>query len=251
MRLGQGEGGVRIGQQEPEGGKGLQVDGPPMAAATPSRRSRGYLQQAGASARERLIQAAANQWRVSASSCTAKDSVVTHPATGRTLRYGELASAAANIQLAQEPAIKTPDQFTLMGKSLARLDTPVKVNGSAIFRCRCPAARTCCLPRSKTSPIVGAKLKSYDFSAIKNRPGVHSVVEFQGRRPMQQVCEAGWPWWPTPGGEPRRLSSFYPSSGTTDPIPMSTQRISPNGTSRYSIKKRAPSRLTRATPWAL
>ena len=142
-------------------------------------RSREYLQQAGASARERLIQAAANQWRVSASSCTAKDSVVTHTATGRTLRYGELASAAANIQLAQEPAIKTPDQFTLMGKSLARLDTPVKVNGSAIYGAdvRLPDML---FATSKTSPIVGAKLKSYNFSAIKNRPGVHSVVEFQG-----------------------------------------------------------------------
>jgi len=142
-------------------------------------RSREYLQQAGASARERLIQAAANQWRVSASSCTAKDSVVTHTATGRTLRYGELASAAANIQLAQEPAIKTPDQFTLLGKSLARLDTPVKVNGSAIYGAdvRLPDML---FATSKTSPIVGAKLKSYNFSAIKNRPGVHSVVEFQG-----------------------------------------------------------------------
>jgi isoquinoline 1-oxidoreductase beta subunit len=142
-------------------------------------RSREYLQQAGASARERLIQAAANQWRVSASSCTAKDSVVTHTATGRTLRYGELASAAANIQLAQEPAIKTPDQFTLLGKSLARLDTPLKVNGSAIYGAdvRLPDML---FATSKTSPIVGAKLKSYNFSAIKNRPGVHSVVEFQG-----------------------------------------------------------------------
>ena len=142
-------------------------------------RSREYLQQAGASARERLIQAAATEWGVPASSCTAKDSVITHTATDRTLRYGELASAAANIQLAQEPAIKTPDQFTLMGKPLARLDTPMKVNGSAIFGAdvRLPDML---FATSKTSPIVGAKLKSYDFSAIKNRPGVHSVVEFQG-----------------------------------------------------------------------
>ena len=142
-------------------------------------RSREYLQQAGASARERLIQAAANEWGVPASSCTAKDSVITHTATDRSLRYGELASAAANIQLAQEPAIKTPDQFTLLGKPLARLDTPVKVNGSAIYGAdvRLPDML---FATSKTSPIVGAKLKSYDFSAIKNRPGVHSVVEFQG-----------------------------------------------------------------------
>ena len=133
------------------------------------RRSREYLQQAGASARERLIQAAADQWMVPASSCTAKDSVVTHTATGRTLRYGELASTAATIQLAQEPAIKTPDQYTLMGKPLARLDTPVKVNGSAIFGAdvRLP---NMLFATTKTSPIVGAKVKSYDFKRHQEPP---------------------------------------------------------------------------------
>ena len=162
------------------------------------RRSREYLQQAGASARERLIQAAATEWKVPASSCTAKDSVVTHTATGRTLRYGELASTAATIQLAQEPAIKTPDQYTLMGKPLARLDTPLKVNGSAIFGAdvRLP---NMLFATTKTSPIVGAKVKSYDFNAIKNRPGVHSVVEFQGedkgRGLRSGVAVVADTWW--------------------------------------------------------
>ena len=162
------------------------------------RRSREYLQQAGASARERLIQAAANQWGVPAASCTAKDSVVTHTGTGRTLKYGELATAAASIQLAQEPAIKTPDQYTLMGKPLARLDTPLKVNGSAIFGAdvRLPDML---FATSKTSPIVGATVKSYDFNVIKNRPGVHSVVEFQAsnqRRGLRSgVAVVADTWW--------------------------------------------------------
>ena len=162
------------------------------------RRSREYLQQAGASARERLIQAAADQWKVPASSCTAKDSVVTHTATGRTLRYGELASTAATIQLAQEPAIKKPGQYTLMGKPLARLDTPLKVNGSATFGAdvRLP---NMLFATTKTSPIVGAKVKSYDFNAIKNRPGVHSVVEFQasnqGRGLRSGVAVVADTWW--------------------------------------------------------
>ncbi len=142
------------------------------------RRSRVYLQQAGASARERLIAAAARQWDVSPASCTAKDSVVTHTASGRSLGYGALATAAAGIQLAQEPAIKQPHQFTLMGRPLARLDTALKVDGSAIFGAdvRLPDML---FATSKTSPIVGAWVKSYDFDAIRHRPGVHSVVEFQ------------------------------------------------------------------------
>ena len=142
------------------------------------RRSRRYLQQAGASARERLIQAAADRWQVPATTCTAKDSIVTHTATGKTLRYGEIAHEASTIQLPEEPTIKTPEQFTLLGTSMARLDTPLKVNGSATFGIdiRLPDML---YATSKTSPIVGAKVKSYNFNAIKNRPGIHSVVEFK------------------------------------------------------------------------
>lgn len=142
------------------------------------RRSRRYLQQAGASARERLIQAAADRWQVPATTCTAKDSIVTHTATGKTLRYGEIAHEASTIQLSKEPAIKTPEQFTLLGTPMARLDTPLKVNGSATFGIdiRLP---NMLYATSKTSPIVGAKVKSYNFNAIKNRPGIHSVVEFK------------------------------------------------------------------------
>ena len=141
------------------------------------RRSREYLQQAGASARQRLIQAAADQWGVPASACTSKDSVITHAPTGQTLRYGEIAAAAAEVQLPQEPAIKEPSEYTLMGQPVARLDTPLKVDGSAIFGAdvRLP---NMLYATSKTSPIVGASVKSYDFNAIKDRPGVHSVVQF-------------------------------------------------------------------------
>ena len=58
------------------------------------------LQQVGASARERLIAAAAAQWNVPASECKAANSVVLHPASNRSIGYGALASAAAQIKLA-------------------------------------------------------------------------------------------------------------------------------------------------------
>ena len=149
------------------------------AGSSAVRRSRIYLQQAGASARERLIQAAADQWGVSASSCIAKNSVVTHEATGQSLRYGEVAAAAAKVKLSEEPKIKTPDKFTLLGQPVARLDTQVKVDGSAKFGIdvRLPDML---YATTKSSPVVGARVKSYDFDAIKDRPGVHSVVEFKG-----------------------------------------------------------------------
>jgi len=143
------------------------------------RASRPYLQQAGASARVRLIQAAATRWNVPAAECEAANSTVTHKATGRTINYGALAGDAAKVALAKEPDIKTPDQFTLIGKSQARLDTKVKVTGEAIFGIdvRLPdmvyAAVVMC-------PVPGGTVKSYDAAAILKFRGVQSVVPVPG-----------------------------------------------------------------------
>src|ERR1700716_2151005 len=89
------------------------------------------VQQAGASARERLIAAAAKRWNVPTSDCAAAMSKVTHKATGRTLRFGELAVEDAAIKLDKEPALQKPDQYKFIGRRLARLDVPLKINGSA------------------------------------------------------------------------------------------------------------------------
>lgn len=140
------------------------------------RRSREYLQQAGASARARLIAAAAQQWGVPASECRAENGTVVHAASGRRVNYGVIAAAAANVKLDAEPTIKTPNQFTLLGKSQKRLDVPLKVNGSATFGIdvRLPDMLYASVV---TCPVYGGKLKSYDFNAIKNMPGVHAAVE--------------------------------------------------------------------------
>ena len=62
-----------------------------------------------------------------------KDGVITHTRTGRTLRYGQVAQKAAAIKLASEPAVKTPDKYTLLNKPTKLLETPPKVDGSAIY----------------------------------------------------------------------------------------------------------------------
>jgi isoquinoline 1-oxidoreductase beta subunit len=140
------------------------------------RHSRPYLQQVGASARARLIAAAAQQWGVAASECQAENGTVVHPASGRRVKYGAVAAAAATVQLDAEPKIKTPEQFTFLGQAQKRLDVPLKVDGSATFGIdvRLPdmlyASVMAC-------PVYGGKLKSYDFAAVKGMPGVHSAVE--------------------------------------------------------------------------
>src|SRR5713226_4197444 len=143
------------------------------------RLGRPYLQQAGASARERLMAAAAQTWGVPRPELTVKDSVITHKPTGRTLRYGQVAQKAAAIKLSVEPNIKTPDQYTLMKKPTKLLDAPLKVDGSAVYGIdvRLPGML---YAAAKASPVFLGKVKKYDAAGVKNRPGVHSVVEFSG-----------------------------------------------------------------------
>ena len=143
------------------------------------RLGRPYLTQAGASARERLMAAAAQTWNVPGAELTVKDGVITHTPTGRTLRYGQVAQKAAAIKLASEPAVKTTDQYTLMNQPTKLLETPPKVDGSAVYGIdiRLPDML---YAAAKASPVFQGKLKSYDANVVKNRPGVHSVVEFGG-----------------------------------------------------------------------
>ncbi len=134
------------------------------------------LLQAGASARERLIAAAAQRWKVPVGECEAANSKVVHKASGRSLDYGALAADAGKIKLDKEPAIRTPDKFKLIGKSVPRLDTPLKINGSAKFAIdtQIPgmvyAAIVAC-------PVFGGKLRSVDETPAKGRRGVLGVVK--------------------------------------------------------------------------
>jgi isoquinoline 1-oxidoreductase beta subunit len=153
------------------------VYGPMFSHGSQSvRASQKKMQQVGASARERLIAAAAAQWNVESAECTAANSVVTHAASGRTISYGALAAAAAKIKLAAEPAIKTPAQFTFIPKPMPRVDVVHKTDGSAKFGidAQVPgmvfAAITAC-------PVPGGKLKSVDESVLAGAPGILQVVK--------------------------------------------------------------------------
>ncbi len=136
------------------------------------------VQQAGASARARLIAAAAQRWSVPASECAAAMSKVTHTPSGRSFRFGELAVEAAAIKLDKEPALKRPDQYKFIGRRLARLDVPLKINGTAKYGIdldvpgMVSAAIMAC-------PVFGGTVKSVDESAIAGRRGVLQVVKLK------------------------------------------------------------------------
>ena len=132
--------------------------------------------QLGASARERLKAAAAARWKVPVAEIEAKNSLLTHKPSGRTLRYGQVAAEAAAIKLAAEPALKPQSEWTFLGRaSPGKLHLPEIVTGSAVYGIdvQLPGMVHDAL---RQSPVHGGKLKSYDAKAVMGMPGVRAVV---------------------------------------------------------------------------
>jgi isoquinoline 1-oxidoreductase beta subunit len=121
------------------------------------------LRRAGAAAREMLVAAAAQQWGVDASSCRAEKGAVIHAPTKRKLGYGELAASAARLPVPEDPPLKDPKDFNLLGKPMPRLDTPEKVNGKARFGIdvRLPGMLYASIERSAA---FGGKPKRVDYT---------------------------------------------------------------------------------------
>ncbi|HEX9462524.1 MAG TPA: molybdopterin cofactor-binding domain-containing protein [Alphaproteobacteria bacterium] len=141
------------------------------------RTSQDYVRRGGAVARIMLVQAAADQWKVPASECTAENSVITHTPTGRKTTYGKVAAAAAQLTPPDPKSItlKDPKSWKIAGHPLKRLDTPPKLNGSKIYAIDIKLPGMLCAA-IKDCPVFGGKLKSFDQSKIAGRPGVKKVV---------------------------------------------------------------------------
>jgi isoquinoline 1-oxidoreductase beta subunit len=134
-----------------------------------------YVRKGGAAARAMLIQAAAAQWGVPAAACTASASVITHTPSGKTLRYGEVAAAAAKLPVPADVAVKQPADWKIIGKGVKRLDTVEKLSGKQIFAIdvQVPNMLNATIAQS---PVFGGKLVSFDAKAVLTMPGVRHVV---------------------------------------------------------------------------
>ena len=97
------------------------------------RSSQDYVRKGGAAARIMLIAAAANEWKVPASECTAANSVITHKPSNRSTTYGKVAAAAALIEPPKDVQLKDPKDWKIIGKSVKRLDTRDKTTGKMIY----------------------------------------------------------------------------------------------------------------------
>ena len=133
------------------------------------------LRSAGAAAREVLIRTAAQTWNVDVAQCRSENGFVIN-ARGERLSYGQLAATAAKLPLSAAPPLKERSQFRLIGKPVARLDTPAKCNGSAIF------GIDVVVPGMLNAAIKSARSFSGQVTAINNET---DILKMPGVR-------AGW-----------------------------------------------------------
>ncbi len=148
-----------------------------------------YLRQAGATAREMLIAAAAARLGVSPAECVAAMSVITHRPSGRQLSFGAVAAEAAKVPPPDEVALKDPREWKLAGKARRRLDVPAKVTGQPIYAIdvRLPGMLYAAVAHC---PVFGGVPKAVNESAIANMKGVRRVV-----RLSNAVAVIADSWW--------------------------------------------------------
>jgi isoquinoline 1-oxidoreductase beta subunit len=147
------------------------------------------LRKAGATAREMLVQAAAQSWGVDKSACRAESGFVVNNSTGAKLSYGKLAGAAAKLPAPSNVALKDPKDFRFIGKSIKRLDTPDKVTGRTKFGIdtRRPGMMYAAIARC---PVFGGKAASFDDTKAKAFVGVKQVVNTS--RGVAVVADNTW-----------------------------------------------------------
>jgi isoquinoline 1-oxidoreductase beta subunit len=133
------------------------------------------LREAAATARVMLVAAAAARWGVDPATCNVVRGVIHHDASARSVGYGDMASDAAKQPIPKDVALKPADKFTLIGTDAKRIDTPAKVNGSAVY------GIDIIVPGMKFGtlalvPVKGGKLVSIDEAAARAVPGVQDVI---------------------------------------------------------------------------
>jgi len=142
------------------------------------RTSQDYVRRGGAAARMMLLQAAADQWKVPVGEVGVADGVITHAASGRRTTYGKVAAAAATLTAPDPKSItlKDPKDWKIAGKSMKRLDTADKLNGSKVYAIdlKLPGMLHAAV---KACPVFGGTLASFDETKISGRPGVRGVVK--------------------------------------------------------------------------
>lgn len=140
--------------------------------------SQEYLRKAGATAREMLIAAAAKQWGVPASECSAANSFVTHGPSKRRVSYGKVAEAASKLEPPKDVKLKDPKEWKLIGKPVKRFDIPDTVMGRQRYGIdvQLPGMLYAAIAQC---PVFGGKVKSLDAGRVNGRRGIVKVVSLE------------------------------------------------------------------------
>ena len=154
------------------------------------RRSHQYVREGAAAVRIMLVEAAAKEWGVPVAECTVSKGVVSLKGSKKTLTYGKLASAAAQLAPPLEVTLKDPRDWTIIGQPKLRLDTADKLTGAQIYGSdvKLDGMLTASI---RQSPQIGGKVKSFDASAVTSMPGVKKVVQV-GDDAVAVVADTWW-----------------------------------------------------------
>lgn len=132
------------------------------------------LRLAGATARQMLRQAAAQAWEVPVEEVTTSEGILHHEASGQSAGYGEMASAAAALEVPEEVALKEPKDFTIIGTDRKNVDGPKIVKGEPLFGLDVQRDGML-IAMVAHPPAFGMKLKSVDAESVKSMPGIRDV----------------------------------------------------------------------------
>ena len=133
------------------------------------------LRNAGATAREMLIAAAAATWDVPAEECVAREHAVRHEASGRSAAYGELVDAASEMDAPTEAPFKSRENYRYIGKSMDTIDGFAMTTGQAVYGIDkvLPDTLYAAIERC---PAFGGTVVSLDDAAARAVPGVVDVI---------------------------------------------------------------------------
>ncbi len=154
------------------------------------RDSHAYLRKAGAAARLMLTSAAAQQWDVPVAECIAHNSIITHTLTKRQVSFGAVAAEAAKLDIPDDPPLRDPKDWKLLGQPVQRFDIPDKVTGKTEFAIdtKLPGMVFASIAQC---PVFGGKLKSVAAEKIAHMRGVIKVVSLENA----VVVVAKESWW--------------------------------------------------------
>jgi isoquinoline 1-oxidoreductase beta subunit len=151
--------------------------------------SQNDLRRAGATARATLIAAAAARWNVPMIECTAAQGVISHGPSGRSVTFGAIAVAAADMKPPTQVALKDPKDWNLIGTRQRRFDVPDKITGKPIYAIDVQLPNMLCAAIVQC-PVFKGTLKAVDETKLAGMKGIRQVVKLP-----DAVAVVADSWW--------------------------------------------------------